>query len=768
MAFVKTRVELEGLVSEVLVEIPDNEVAPWPKDQKFKIIGQRIPRIDGIQRVSAKAVYTADIQLPGMLWCKILRSPYPHAQIVDIDTSEAEKIPGVLGIIHHKNTKPIRFEGDNFVFNPIVRYVGCEVAAVAAINEHIARDAIAAIKVTYKPLPFLLDPVEGAKPGAIKVHPEGNLVGGKPRIISRGDIAKGQAESDVVVEETFHMSAAHHCSMEPHGTVAEWTDDDHLTLYDSTQSVNNIQAGVAGALGLNKANVVVKREFLGGGFGSKTGCEKYQIIVSMLAKVVRRPVKLTLERAEEITTTGHRPLTVHKIRAGAKKDGTLTFIDLKAYVASGAYAGRFSLSSGAPVREMYACPNVRTEEYAVYTNTMTNSAMRGPGNTEGMAPLEAVIDKLAYAIGMDALEFRNKNDTPWADQLTKIPYSSKGQAKAYDLGSKEIDWANKRNKTPGAGDGPIKRGVGVGSLIWATGGGPPSGANVVVSTDGTVTLQSAFNDIGEGAMTAMAMVTAEELGVPLKSVVVRSGDTSVGVFDLGTFGSRLTASLTPAIRNAAADARKQVLQAASGILGMPADDLFMEDGVVKSKSNPAFQQPLAKLASKLSHVIVGKGFRGPNPSDYRINSFGAQFAEVEVDTRTGAVKIIKMAAAHDTGRVINPFLAESQIWGGLNIGRGYATSEERVVDPNTGVIVSNNYVDYKLPTAIDNPTYVPILIGDVDEHSNNVGVKGFAEPPGIPTAAALLNAVYNATGAMLTELPLTPDRVLKALKAVKK
>lgn len=471
---------------------------------------------------------------------------------------------------------------------------------------------------------------------------------------------------------------------------------------------------------------------------------------------------------EEITTTGHRPETVHKLRAGCKKDGTLTFIDLKAYVAAGVYQGSFSLSSGVPAREMYLCPNVRTEEYPVLVNLMTNSAMRGPGNVEGMAPLEITMDRLAYAIGMDSLEFRRKNDSPWGDQVAKVPYSSKGLQKAYELGGKEIGWAAKRQQKPGSGDGPIKRGVGVGSLIWAAGGGPPSAANVIISTDGSVTLQSAFNDIGEGATTAMAMVCAEEVGVPLNRVTVRNGDTGLGVFDLGTFGSRLTPSLTPAIRNAAADARKQVLDAASQILDLPLAALYLEDGVIKSTADPQFKQPLAAVAAKFTHVVVGKGFRGPNPNEYRVTAFGAQFAEVEVDTRTGAFKILKLVAAHDCGRAINPFLVEGQIYGGLALGRGYATSEERIADRNTGVVVTNNYVEYKVPTSIDSPPLVAIVVDDVDEHSNNTGVKGMAEPPGIPTAAAIANAIYNATGVMMNESPLTPDRVLKALKAARK
>lgn len=770
MPFVKTRTEIEGIVNEVIVEIPENEAPAWKKDAKLSVVGTRVRRLDGVQRVTGRAVYTADVQLPGMLWCKILRSPYPHAEVVSIDTREAEQIPGVLAIIHSQNTEPTAFEGSNFIFNPVVRYVGCEVAAVAAVNEHSARDAINSIKVTYKPLPWVTDPLKAMEPDAplVLAGTKNNILNGKPRVIARGDINKGEAGADVIVEETFHLAAAHHCCMEPHGTVAVWDQDENLTVYDSTQSVNNVQTGLSATLKLPKSKVIVKRDFMGGGFGSKTGLEKYQVIVALLARQLRRPVKVTLERWEEIIATMHRPETVHKVRAGCKRDGTLTFLDLKAITSAGAYGGRFAMSSGTPLREMYRCENVRTEEYAILTNVMTNGAMRGPGNTEGMVAVEAVMDKLAYQIGMDAVEFRRKNNTEYGDQVAKIPYSSKGLLKAYDLGAKEIGWATKRNKTPGAGDGPIKRGVGVGSLIWGGGGGPPSAANVIVSTDGSVTVESAFNDIGEGAITAMAMVAAEEMSVPLASVAVRHGDTSIGVFDLGTFGSRLTPSLTPAIRNAAGDARQLVLQATSELLSLKVEDLYMQNGFIKSKTDPKLNQPLAAIARRFTHVVVGRGFRGPNPTDYRVNAFGAQFCEVEVDTRTGAFRIIKMAAAHDCGRAINPFLVEGQIYGGLAMGRGYAISEEQIIDRNTGVIVTNNYVDYKIATAMDSPELVPIVVGDPDEHSNNTGVKGMAEPPCIPTAPAVLNAIYNATGIMMTETPITPERLLRALRAAKK
>lgn len=768
MPFVKTRVEIEGHVSEIIVEVPENEVEPWRPDEQLKIVGQRIPRIDGVARVTGRAVYTADVQLPGMLWCKILRSPYPHAEIVSIDTSEAEKIPGVIAILHHGNTEPINVAGQGLVFNPVLRYVGAEVAAVAAVNEHIARDAVAAIRVTYKPLPFVLDPEKALEPDAPQIHPSGKVLNGGPRIIERGDIAQGEREADVVVERTFRLPAVHHCCMEPHGSVAYWESDGTLVMYDSTQSVYNVMNGLAGAFGLPASKVRVLRDYMGGGFGSKTGLEKYHVITALLARVTQRPVKLTLERWEEIISTGHRPYTVQKIRAGCRRDGTLTFIDLKAYVAAGAEGGRFALNSGIPAREMYLCPNVRTEEYAVYTNHMTNTAMRGPGNKEGMAPLEAVMDLLAEAIGMDPIEFRKKNDTPWADQVAQIPYSSKGLKEAYDLGARAIGWAEKRRKVPGSDPGPVKRGVGVGSLIWGAGGGPPSAANVVINTDGSVILQSAFNDLGEGAMTAMAMVCAEELGVPLSLVQVRCGDTALGVFDQGTYGSRLTPSLTPAVRNAAADARRQVLQAVSELTDRDVADLYMEDGVVRSRTDPGFAQPLASVARQFTHAVVGKGFRGPNPSDYRVTAFGAQFAEVEVDTRTGQVKILKLVAAHDCGRAINPLLVESQIHGGLALGRGYAMSEERVIDPNTGVVVTCNYTDYKLPTISDMPEQVPIIVPQIDLYSNNTNTKGMAEPPGIPTAAAIVNAVYNATGVLVTELPLTPERVLRALRAAGK
>ncbi len=761
MPFVRTRVEIEGHVSYITTEIPEVEAPHWGPDQKFNVVGQRLPRIDGHNRVTGRATYSVDYKFPGLLTCKVLRSPYPHARIMDIDTSAAEKVPGVLGILTHKNMD-MRFSAMQRVFEPVVRYVGDEVAAVAAEDEFAARDALDLIKVTYEPLPFVLDPLEALKAGAPKVHPDGNLTGGKPRVLGRGDVQKGLAEADTVVELTMTVPVQTHCCMEPHGCTVKW-DGDELTSYESTQTVYLVQRALASAFNLPRNKVRVIMQYVGGGFGSKTGMDKHSLIAGELARRTARPVRLHADRWEEVTVKGHRPLTVQKVKIGAKKDGTLTAIHLVAYIQAGAYATGPS-NPGGVFREMYACPNVRTEEHGVRVNIHSTRAMRGPGNVEGMAALELAIDQLGYKLGMDPMEIRRKNYTPYGDQAANIPYTSKGLLEAYDMGAKAIDWTKNRHKQPGSDPGPVKRGIGMGSLIWSGGGGPPSGANVVLDMDGTVTVQSAFNELGEGPKTIAAMVCAEELGVPYESVKVYCGDTQGLPIDQASYGSRVTPSLMPAIRNAALDARRKVLQAAAAFMDLKEEDLVLEKGVIGVKGNAAKNMTLQKLMSSLTHVITGTGFRGPNPSTHRINVFGAQFCEVEVDTRTGQVKILRFVAAHDCGRAINPMLVESQIYSGLYQGIGYVMTEERVYDRNSGVNLSSNYVDYKLPTSLDSPSLTPMIVPQVDMFSNNTGTKGMAEPPCIPTAPAVLNAVYNATGIMFTEFPLTPARVLKALQ----
>lgn len=760
MAFTKTKVVVEGHEEELVVEIPENEAPSWATKTAFSFVGKPTPRIDGVERITGKAIYTADLQLPGMLHGKILRSPHPHAKVKKIDDSLALKIPGVVTVLHSQNTDPMAFEGNNFVFNPAVRFVGDEVAVVIAETERAARDGRELIKVEYEVLPFVIDTMAALEPNAPKVQVAGNIVGGKPTVIRRGDLDAGFGTADLIVEETYTTPVVHHTTMETHGSVATW-EGNHLTVYDSTQSVYRVQQGLASTFKLPSSQVRVIMNYMGGGFGSKTGVGKYTVMAALASKLTSRPVKIFLDRDEEFLATIHRPSTIQKLRAGVKKDGILTVLILEAYVPTGAYLGRF-IDIGRPVRELYNCANVETKITGVYLNLMTHGPMRGPGSTEGMYGLECLMDLIAAKLNMDPLELRRKNHTNIGDQVKNIPYSSKGLMESYEYGSDKIDWKNRRNTQPGGGNGKIRRGVGMGSLIWGAGGGPPSSANVFVYPDGTATVRSAVNDLGTGVKTVAALIAAEELGIPLEKISVSAADTDSSTFDLGSFGSRVTPSFGPAVRNAAYDARLQIAEAAAVLLNIPADRVQFENGVFFKEGEKEKGVPLTKVIKAFNRPVIGNGFRGPNPPEYVLDSFGAQFVEVEVNTETGELEIANFVAAHDAGRVMNPLTILSQIYGGIALGSGYGLHEEQVVDRATGIPVTTDWLSYKISTYADLPPIDTYLVPQTDP-VNNINVKGMAEPPCMPTAPAIANAVYNAIGVQIKDLPVTPAKILAAL-----
>lgn len=761
---VKTTVEFEGRVSEILVDVPDIETPLWGNDAELDIVGHPTPRVDADKRVTGAAKYTSDIMLPHMLYGRILRSARPHAVVKSIDSTLAEKLPGVKTVISAFNTDPIRWHGSSSLFDKTVRLVGDEVAAVAAVDEETAADALELIKVEYENLPFVTDMEEAMKDTAPKLWPNGNLVGGKPSIYERGSVSKGFAEADLVVEETFRTQTELHTCLEPHGSVAVW-EGDKLTVWDSTQAVFNVRDALATALNVPSNHVRVIKQYMGGGFGSKLELGKYTVIAALLARRTRRPVRMMLTREEDQMNTGNRPATFQHVKVGVKKDGTLTAIELKSINANGAYLG--GAGCGAPYREMYLCPNVRTEEYAVYVNTGRSRPTRAPGHVPGTFGLESMMDVVAKNIGMDPLEFRKKNyATVNQAQAKPKPYSAKLLDQLYEEGAKKIDWWN-RDKRRNSGSSPTKkRGVGMASQIWGGGGGPPAYALVKINRDGSVNVLSGTQDLGTGTKTIVSQIAAEELGIALGDVAVDLGDTETCPFSGSSGGSTTAASVGPAVRTAAADARLQLFEYAALELKVKPEELASRSGKIFVKSDPQKSVTFKDTARKAgNNMIIGKGFRGPNPDGYSLNTFGAHFAEVEVDTETGRVTLLRHVAAHHSGRAFNPLTMTSQIEGGVIQSMGYALSEQRVIDPASGIPLNMNMENYKPMTALDVPTIEPVLLTQVDEHCNTLGGKGIGEPPRIPAAAAIANAVADAIGVHIRELPITPDKVLAALKS---
>ena len=759
---VKTRVEIEGEVHEETVVVDGEEPQPWESGRDFNVVGKPVNRVDGRERVTGAARYTQDIHPRGMLYAAMLRCPHPHARIVSVDTSEAERLQGVRAVLSRANAPDISwYGGATRLFGDVARYAGEEVAAVAADDLDTARDALRLVKAQYEPLPFVTDLEEASRPGAPKIHPDGNILkdddGTEGELYKRGNIDEGFSAADVIVERTYRTSTALHNSFETHGAVAMWEGDD-LTVWESTQNIFGVRSRIASVLKIPVSKVRVISEYMGGGFGSKGGTGKYSVIAALLAKATGRPVRLVLDRREENLLSGNRGATVQKLKVGAKSDGTLTAIDLEALYGMGVY-GNWTGAVDGPAKELYTCPNVRTHTLGVRTNLGTHSAFRAPGYVEGTFALESAVDELCEKLGIDPVEFRRKNHAS-SDQASGLAYSSKYLLECYDkvLELAGLDRLPLAKSLPT--NGPWRRGIGLASQTWGGGGGPPAHAYVRINPDGTVEVLTGTHDIGTGTKTALSQIAAEELGVLLESVRLRLGDTQRGPYAPASWGSMTTPSMGPAIRSAAADARQQLLEIASSFMEVPAETLHIEGGNITIEGHEQSARTIQQILDEIGdYMITGKGYRGPNPSE-TVRTWGAQLAEVEVNMDTGEVRVIRVVAVHDVGRVINPKGLASQFYGGVIQGIGFGLFEERIVDERTGIVVNANLQDYKIPTAADVPDLVVEGLDVPDTLANHIGSKGAGEPPIIPTAAAIANAVYNATGVRVAEAPVTRRRIL--------
>ena len=527
-------------------------------------------------------------------------------------------------------------------------------------------------------------------------------------------------------------------------------------------SRQGVRDRAADYLGLHRNQVRVVQQYMGGGFGAKNGAGKHTVLAALLSRATRRPVRLFLDRTEENLAVGNRAFSRQYLKIGAKKDGTLVALDFISYAATGAAAGWVPSVSG-PVREMYECRNVRARDYGVLTNTGPMAAFRAPGYVEGMFALEVLMDELAAKLKMDPLALRIHN---YARRLplNKMLYSSNGLLDAYQEGAQAIDWEKKRKAKKDGG--PIRRGVGMASQIWGGAGGPPSYADIKIHPDATATIVTGTQDIGTGTKTVLAQIAAEELGLEIEKIRVEIGDTQWGLFSTASWGSMTAASVGPAVREAAADAKEHLLTLAAHYLHVARRNVSLEKGVVRAvKRKKKIEMPLVEIMKELGDImIVGHGSRGPNPGNVAIRTFGAQFAEVEVDIETGQVRVLRIVAAHDVGRVLNPLTVSSQIEGGVIQGLGFALMEQRLLDENSGAVVNPNLEGYHIPTMLDIPQIDVRMIDHADVNINNLGIKGAGEPPIIPTAPAIANAVYHALGMPIHKLPLTRDVILGVLE----
>jgi len=748
------RLGFAGKFESKQVEIAPNDPVPWSPEANFSLVGKRTPRLDGKAKATGEACYSIDVRLPGMLYGKILRSPHAAAVLRAIDLSAAKKLPGVRAAI------AIAKPGEK------LRFAGQEVAAVAADSPERALDALAAILVSYEPAPFVVRLEEAKKetaplvfegkvetrtsagdaPGRRKPLPrKGNVQG--PRASEKGSIEEGFRRADVIVEGTYETQVQTHTALETHGMVAKW-EGDELTVWASTQGIFSVREELAEALSLPQSKVRVITEYMGGGFGAKFGARVEGVTAAKLAKEANAPVKLFLDRKEEHLASGNRPSSVQWIKAGATRDGKLTALHLVVHGTGGTNGGT---GTSGPLKNIYACENVKTEEYDVFTNAGPSAAFRAPGHPQGSFALEATMDELAKKLGMDPLELRLKNDP------------SEVRREEFRIGAERIGWKDResRRKTENPA---VRRGVGLGAAVWYNTGGTGPRATVRIHRDGSAEVEHGLQDLGTGARTMVGIVAAEELSIPLEKVSVAIGDTRMP-YGPASGGSTTTPSSAPAVRAAAYQAKKKVAEAVAKAWGVPAEEVEFSGGAFAVRGDPSRKLSWTDACAKLpEEEVSATADRAENHADaWKRFTAGAQFAEVEVDTETGLVRVKRVVAVHDCGIVLNALAAESQVQGGVIQGVSYALYENRVLDAATGRMVNPNVEQYKIVGAKDVPEIETVLL-PVWDGVNNTHSVGIGEPVTVPTAGAIANAVSHAVGARIRRLPITPEVVFAAVE----
>ncbi len=733
MKKVRITIQEDGEPKEIEIEVPDTGEGGWGDVTKNRYVGQSHARLDAKEKVTGRAKYTADIKLPGMLYGRILRSAHPRARVKRIDATAAAAIPGV---------KTVVLPGDDpDVFSRECRFAGHEVAAVAATTPEVAEDALHAIDVEYEVLPFVVDEDAARDPDAAQVHSDRTNVG-EPRVGEQGDLAAGFAQADMTIEATYRCQVQSHIALETHGSVCQW-EGDRLTVWASTQGIFSVRGELAGHFGIPETNVRVITEFMGGGFGAKFGARREGIICALLARKAAAPVKLMLTRKEEHLATGNRPSTVQHVKLGATKAGKLVAYERSNYGTPGV-AGNANIP-GAPY--LYEIPNYRIEQTSVFTNAGPMAAQRAPGHPQAAFAMESILDEMAEALGMDPLDIRQMNDP------------NETRRKMVEMGADRIDWKNRRNAAPDTGPGRVKTGIGVGSCRWGGGGGRTQ-AECTIHTDGSVEVKCGTQDIGTGTLTLVHMIAAEEFGLNMENITVRIGDTTYP-FSGGSGGSTTAASVSPAIKGTTMLAKLELFKKIAPKFGVEPGELKTADGMVFVGSDPSKRMRWAQATAQLEDgPIFFHGQWLPGYSDSGVP--GVHFVEVSVDTETGLVKVAKVVAVHSSGLILNPLTWLSQVNGGVLMGIGYGLYENRIMDPATGYMVNANMEDYRLMGSMDIPE-IEVVRYDESER----GVIGIGEPPVIPTPGAIANAIYNACGARIREMPFTPDKVLGALAAVK-
>ncbi|MGV9799286.1 xanthine dehydrogenase family protein molybdopterin-binding subunit [Mycobacterium sp. NPDC003449] len=777
-----------------------------PVSAEYQNIGRRVPKFDAMHKATGQLKFVGDIRLPRMLDIKILRSPHPHAEIVRIDTTGALAIPGVKAIITHEDAPPHPYgrefalppeymPRDNFVIPDKARYVGDVVAAVAATSAEVAARAVAAIEVEYRKLPAALDPMKAIEPGAPQLHStvfwgddRDDLAGNILRTVKMGvgDVERGFAQADVIIENTFTVPKQQQSPMERRCIVVDPLPDGRLDVWCTTQSIHGLRHNLARALGIPFSRINVHQVFLGGAFGARLDMNVDEPIAALLAMKAGQPVRLQLTREEDMMSTSRHPATV-TLRTGAKRDGTLVAHRMTAHVDTGAYAcsGEWvTKCMGGWFMSMYRVPNQDFTGHVIYTNTPPAAGFRGFGNPQANVPVESHMDLLADKLGIDPVELRLRNyiregDAYFAQGPNVVDYiKSCGVEEILTEGARRIGWHRRAELATQPKDQKILKGIGMGRAFHTSGCGQANevsdileyaGSIIKMNEDGTASLTTALIDMGTGNLMGHAQIVAEVLGLRVEDIVVNTTDTDSSPYDVVTHASRSTYVSGMVAKLCAEKVRTILCQMAGRILEADPDDIVLAGGRAHLRGPAASGAPQSSVSimeitrtaqmRQWGTIMAEESRRAVTTASH----FTCKFIEVSVDTETGHVSIDKVVAGSDVGQVINPVLVEGQIHGGAAQAFGYALLEEVQVDRETGRTLNADFLNYKIFTSRDICRDFDVFFAATHEDSGPFGAKGIGEAANNDGAGAVVNAVANAIGVHIKDLPLTPERVLEAL-----
>jgi xanthine dehydrogenase molybdenum-binding subunit len=751
----------------------------------YTVVGQKVPRVHGLGVVTGLGQYTEHMTLPGTLYTRTLRSPHPHANVKSVDVTQAEQFPGVHAVLHRGNL-PALYQDVTLgsgppsrgLFDQEVFEVGAPIAIVAADSEHIADEAIRMIEVQYEILPASLDFLEAMKsstPHQFDTKLDGLLLGVTPPLM-RGDPdnTKGEVSVDVIATKSFEQ----HLALELTNSLSYW-DNDKLVMYYTSQWAHGVRANLSQVLKIPQNKIrVIQPGYVGSGYGYRSGIDLAEAHSAILAKITGRPVHTTYTRFEDFVTRTHRPQFRNEMHLSVNKDGSLVTGQFKVIANVGAARSSAANGSWFNMQDLYKIPNLKLEAIDVFTNSYKQGPYRCVSHPNGTLALEVTMEKAAYAIGMDPVQFRLNNLNEQGNPDTKKAFSNPGIRDCIQQAADRIGW--KQNwHAPKAKE--VRPGVFHGIALSAHacshgGGGNPATGQVIINTDGSVQLSSAANEIGDGQRTTMAMIASESLGVPLSSMSITTYiDTDLTTDNSGSFGSIQTNTGGRGMYEAGQDARRQVLdwgakklvddaKKVNQTLTLTGDDMDLKDGQVFLKSDSTKTAALKDVVQFAGASILGRSIYTQDPQWER-TAWASHAAEIEVDTTTGTVTVTRYVAAHDVGRAINPFALEQQIEGGVVMSLGAALTEQLLSDGATGLPLNPNMLDYKPLSIKDAPKDIQVILVEHPKEYGVFGSHGIGEPPMSPAAPTMASAVYNAIGVWVTDMPITREKVLAALKS---